>query len=502
VVATLCTPFLAHTWWPCVDGPADKLDSVHLWITIPDTSYDGHPLYAASNGELVDIESRREGWVTFEWHENYPVVPYYVSVSITNYAIFTHFYHHDSDSMPVPYYVFPEDSASASETFEETVDMIEFFAGIFGEYPFIEEKYSMAEIGFYGAIENQTKSIMGGVSPGWYMIVVHELAHMWFGDMISPTSWHHCWVNEGFASYSEALWWEYLYGHEAYHNYMEGLQYWSGGTIYLENVSDPFSVFLSICYDKGAWVLHMLRGVLGDSVFFDALRAYATDPELMYGNSSTEHVQDVFEAVAGMELDLFFDQWIYDEYFPWYYYWWTYGERENRNTYEVLVTIEQIQGQMGRRPVFVMPIDLVFHLPDRDTTVTVWSDDTLETYLFEFDQRPSDLELDPEEWILRYATEIDVEETERPSIQENRPMALRCAPNPFSGVARIECILPKAQHLILRLYDSSGRGVAQFDRGFREAGNHHISLDLTGFPVGVYFIEANRQAPKRLIKVH
>ena len=89
VVATLCTPYLAHTWWPCVDGPADKLDSVHLYITIPDTSYAGYSLYAASNGKLISVTPAQSGWATYEWHEDYPIVPYYVSIAISNYLIFS-----------------------------------------------------------------------------------------------------------------------------------------------------------------------------------------------------------------------------------------------------------------------------------------------------------------------------------------------------------------------------------------------------------------------------
>ncbi len=487
VVATLCTPYLAHTWWPCVDGPADKLDSVHLFITIPDTSYMGYPLYAASNGTLIDTTHLGDGWVVFEWHENYPVVPYYVSVSISNYHIFSHTYYYNTDSMGVPYYVFPEDYESAQETFSATVNMIVFFANLFGEYPFITEKYSMAEIGFYGAIENQTKTIMGGVHMGWYMVVCHELAHMWFGDMISPVSWHHVWVNEGFATYCEALWWGDQYGMHEYHNYMDDLTYLDEGTIYLEDISDPFGIFVAIVYAKGAWVLHMLRHVVGDSTFFDILYQYATDPLFMYKNASTEDFQQVCETISGMDLSNFFNQWIYDERYPRYEYRWS-STHDTSGNYQVMVTIEQKQKEFGWRPVFVMPIDLIFHFSSGDTTVVVQNNDTLQTYLFEFSEEPTTMELDHDNWVLKVAWEGGVSEDEVADVHHFRSLGLYCSPNPVRGMVQIECVLPSAGEVTLDLYNAAGQRLACLDRRHRNAGVHLIPWNTEDLPAGIYFL--------------
>lgn len=496
VIATLCTPFLAHSWWPCVDGPADKLDSVHLRITIPDTSYAGYPLYAASVGKLMSVTYPTAGSVTYEWHENYPVVPYYVSIAMTNYRIFSHMYYYDVDSMEVPYYVFPEDYSAALGTFAETVDMIEFHAELFGEYPFVTEKYSMAEIGFYGAIEKQTKTIMGGVSSSWYMIVLHELAHMWFGDMISPTSWHHCWVNEGFATYCEALWWGDKYGQQQYHTYMDGLKYWQGGTIYLYDISNPFGIFLTICYDKGAWVLHMLRHVVGDSVFFDAMYQYSTDPAFMYKNASTEDVQQVFETVSGMDLATFFDQWIYDEYYPRYLYRW-YVTDDDDGRAEVTVIIEQTQAGQGWRPVFEMPIDLRFTFAGNDTTITVQNNDTLQTYQFTFAQAPTAVSLDPDEWILRYA-ELGIEETEGHTVNTAQTM-LHCMPNPVSRKAVIEYALPVAGDVYIELYNVTGQKVKTLLQTRQDAGIHRFTLDVSHLACGIYFLRLNGQTTTKIV---
>ena len=493
VVATLCTPYLSHYWWPCVDGPADKLDSIHLTITIPDTAYNGYPLYAASNGKLTNTTHHGNGWVSYEWHENYPVVPYYVSISISNYRIFSHTYY-GSETMAVPYYVFPEDYNAAQQTFAETVNMITYFASLFGEYPFITEKYSMAEIGFYGAIENQTKTIMGGVDPGWYMVVCHELSHMWFADMISPESWHHCWVNEGFATYSEALWWGHLYGMQEYHDYLYELRYLGAGTIYLEDISDPWHIFIEIVYEKGAWVLHMLRHVVGDSVFFDIMHTYATDPRFMYKNASTEDFQGVCEQVSGMALSAFFDQWIYDERYPRYEYSWISTQRVN-GRYQVQVTIKQVQKEYGWRPLFEMPIDLVFELPGGDTTIVVWNNDTLQYYQFDLAEEPIGLHFDPDNWILRVAAETGAEEFVEGGITEE--CVLQCSPNPFSNTAviRYEMRDGSDKTSSLNIYDISGRLVKQYNYPAIQQSNRIVwnGTDQFGrqLPAGIYFVQLN-----------
>lgn len=165
------------------------------------------------------------------------------------------------------YYVFAADSSSAEAGTAEIPEAMALFETLFGPYPYADEKYGMTQLGYYGAIENQTNTITNNMSPAWFMISVHELAHMWFGCNLSCVSWHHGWLNEGFATYAEALWKKHSEGIEAYRAHMMSKAWYQGGTVYLEDVNDPFGIFLPIIYNKGAWVLHMLRFVLGDEVF-------------------------------------------------------------------------------------------------------------------------------------------------------------------------------------------------------------------------------------------
>lgn len=158
VIASLCTPFLSHYWWPCKDGPGDKPDSVYVDISIPDTIIGGRPLIAVSNGILSGVENV-PGRKKYLWRERYPIVPYYVMAAISNYDHFQQFINEDSVSFPIDYYVFAEHRTSAEQGVANLPEALMLFSSLFGPYPFHFEKYGMTQLGYYGAIENQTNTI-------------------------------------------------------------------------------------------------------------------------------------------------------------------------------------------------------------------------------------------------------------------------------------------------------------------------------------------------------
>ena len=338
IIATLSTPFLAYYWWPCKDGPGDKPDSVYIDVTIPDTTINGYDLIVVSNGALENVIVNN-GKKTFQWRERFPIVPYYVNMVISNYHPFSETYNGNfGESFELEYYVFNEHYAGSQTHVQEMPEVVDVFSELFGVYPFHPEKYANCELGYYGAIEKQTNTIINNLYSYSFDVVVHEFAHMWYGDMITCRDWHHGWLNEGFATYAEALWDEHNGGFSAYQSNMASNHFTGGGTLYLEDISNPFGIFISIIYQKGAYVLHMLRGVLGDEDFFESITQYSNDPVLMYDHAVTEDFQAHCENVSGMDLEFFFDQWIYDEYYPQYLY--TYNQNTS-NT--VTVNIRQIQ---------------------------------------------------------------------------------------------------------------------------------------------------------------
>jgi aminopeptidase N len=229
--------------------------------------------------------------------------------------------------------------------------MIEFLAMTFGEYPFINEKYGMAQFGWTsGAMEHQTLTSMGYLlvtgDRRYDNIVVHELAHHWFGDAVTLKNWKNIWLNEGFASYCEALWEENQKGKQAYFDYMKDFDYgYFSGTVYApEGFIDNYAVYATV-YQKGAWVLHMLRGVVGDTIFFNACRQYFE--RYKYINAETSDLSSIFEEFYRQKLDWFFDEWVYKGTGrPKYEYSWKFEDFQDQKgsgLYTIRLQLKQVQ---------------------------------------------------------------------------------------------------------------------------------------------------------------
>ncbi|UCH84142.1 MAG: hypothetical protein JSW50_00180, partial [Candidatus Latescibacterota bacterium] len=307
---------------------------------------------------------------------------------------FSHWYHYASaESMEVAYYVFPRNYGYVQTTYALTVPMIEVFADIFGEYPFVDEKYGHAEFTWGGGMEHQTITSLGGWSE---YLIAHELAHQWWGDMVTCDSFHHIWLNEGFATYSEALWSEQAYGMAQYHQDMDAAKYFGNGTIYVHDPSDFSRIFhYGLSYNKASWVPHMLRHVVGDATFFQILKTYYADSRYQYGTATTEEFRNLCEAVSGMELDWFFHQWIYEEYYPAYTYNWSSTPLGGQ--YQIDLTIDQTQTNY----IFKMPIDVTVTTSAGDTTFVVWDSLATQGFTLTVSDPPSSILLDKDGWILR-----------------------------------------------------------------------------------------------------
>jgi aminopeptidase N len=396
MIWSLSEPFGARSWWPCDDWSDDKADSVDMRVTLPSG------LIVASNGELREVTSSG-GLDTYWWHAGYPISTYLVSIAAHPYTVYSDYYRYaPDDSMEIKFFIFPDDYASTLDANMMTADMVARYAGLFGEYPFLNEKYGHAEFPWGGAMEHQTCTSMGVF---FESIIAHELSHQWWGDMVTCADFHHVWLNEGFATYAEALWYEGQYGAEAYRAAMNATRFYGPGTIYVPALDDWGRIFDgNLSYNKGGWVLHMLRGVLGDADFFTTLAAYRAAFE--YGNATTEDFRDVAEAVSGKDLTDFFQQWIYGEYYPQYAYAWR--AVPVRDGYELQLTIDQTQ----TTGLFHMPIQVRVQLPGGDSETLV-VDNALahEEYALAISGAPEGVDLDPDGWILKTVQEAVTDPT-------------------------------------------------------------------------------------------
>ncbi len=425
MVWSLSEPEGARFWWPCKDRPDDKAQ-VEEWWTVKSS------WIATGNGVLAGVDTMPNGKKRYRWASTNPLTTYLVSVAATNYQTFSHTYTPlAGGSMPVDYYVYPEDFSDAQVSFSATVSMIEFYAQLFGEYPFVDDKYGMSSFPFGGAMEHTTNTSYGypliNGAHTYDFVVAHELAHQWWGDSISPETWPNIWLNEGFATYSEALWFEHLGGSSSYASYMNGLYSSSfSGPVY-----DPFDLFSSTVYDKGAWVLHMLRGVMGDTAFFQGMRNWYTARK--DGTGNTAQFQANMEALHGGTLDWFFAEWVYLANSPKYQYGFTtatLGPGSFRN----YVRIVQTQTNAG---VFTMPVDLTLQTAAGGELRTVWNDLGDQDFVLDTTAPLTGLQFDPGNWILKVSkTQIALADADAdgvPDRNDNCPAVANAAQADLDG---------------------------------------------------------------------
>jgi len=500
VISTLSEPFTAQTWWPCKDDPSDKLDSAKIVVTVP------KPLVVASNGLLIETRDNADNTTTFTWFEKYPIATYLISLAISNYTVFADSFEYSPGSfMPIQYYVYPEEYNTALIAFQPIPRMLQVYSEMFGMYPFVEEKYGQAQFEWGGAMEHQTCTSIGGVSVNWESIYAHELAHQWFGDLVTNENWHHIWMNEGFASYSEALWVEAAYGKQAYHQFMNATLNSMGSfaeqAIYRDDVSNPYKIFDWTVYRKGMWVLHMLRHVIGDQMFFEIMREYPNHPDFAFKTTTTEKFRDFIEAKSGMDLDWFFEEWIYGVKYP--IYEWGYKIFFQGNSPKLYLEIRQKQEEIA--PVFTMPIDIVIHYSDTESdTVIVWNKTRIDSFTLDLKGKPIDVEFDPDNWILKKATQITLKKSPYTDILEFR--LYQNFPNPFNTITFIPFSLDANGKVTLEVYDITGRKIRTLLQGYQSGGDivEWDGKNDRGQPVasGIYIYrlrKGNQQQSRKMI---
>ena len=479
-VWTLSEAYCARSWWPCKDDPSDKADSVNIIISVPI-----EPAYIVASNGLLSSTTINNNKKTYFWKERYPITTYLVSLAIYPYTKWVDQYVSpiSSDTMLIEHYVFPDRYEASYPNYSLTKDMLSFFSELFGEYPFISEKYGHADFTWGGGMEHQTLSSMGSFSQN---LMVHELGHSWWGNLITCKTFNDIWLNEGFARYCQALWAEHRYGREAYFDFMNNHAYYGAGTIYVENPSSNSQIFSAgLSYNKASWVLHMLRHKVGETMFFDILKSYASNDSLSYNAASTSDFQKVCEDISGLDFEQFFQQWIYGEKYPKYELsWW----HEGNGIYNV--KIDQVQSYN----FFSMPIDLKFSGSAGpmlvDTTIVIENNNSSQLYEFSgFNFLVENVMLDPENWILKEAT-YSVNEID--NILPDRVEVEKAFPNPFNSKVKLSFYINPQfgdTHVSVNIFDSRGKIIESLIDNEFIPGYHTTFWNANGKSSGVYFIQ-------------
>ncbi len=389
-VYTLSEPVFASTWLPCVDLPNDKAQ-MDMFIT------NDSCCVSLSNGNLVEtktVGSKK----TYHWKTVYPISTYLIAIYSGRYKSFSQKYQSvTKDSLALSYYAFESDMVNAKKDFGDHPQYIKTFEEIFGAYPFIKEKYSVAEILWQnGAMEHQTLTGIGSNFIGGHKfftdMLIHELAHHWWGNAVGPKTWKDIWLNEGFATYSVALYWEKTAGPLVLQSTMNAkFGTFGSGTLY----SPGDALFGNLVYNKGAWVLHMLRREIGDNYFFKTMKEYFR--VYKYSNASTSDFEKLCEKISEKNLSQFFNQWVYkgvgiiELAYDW-------NADKTGTEISLVFNTEQLQNGYD---IYKFPLEVKFLYEGNESeTKFVTITQKQQRFYFTLKSKPKEVVLDPDKWLL------------------------------------------------------------------------------------------------------
>ncbi len=408
---------LGVLWYPGKRDLTDKIDSVDLYVTTPPNQY------VAGNGTLEGIEVIDDKWI-HHWRHRHPIATtYLLELAITNYTIVKDsVLLRDGTMLPLYHYLYPESVAALSAELAATPDILQFFENHFGAYPFADEKYGHAQYTAGGALEVQTMSFMGFFN---FEVIAHEMAHQWFGDNVTFGSWSDIWMSEGMAEYLSGLAVEALRPTEwngVKTSKINSITSQPGGSVYVTDTTDLSVIFDGrLTYNKGFYLAHMLRWMVGDTAFFQACRNYLQDHDAAYARTSD--FQEHLEAVSGVALDGFFADWFYGQGYPSYTVSWEQVQDS------VILWIDQVQSDPSVS-YFEMPVPIkAYRFGIVADTVFQHTYEHQRFAMYVGTNQVSQLLFDQDKWILSKGNKIIKLITAVPSLDSD---SLVIYPNPAS----------------------------------------------------------------------
>ncbi len=390
VMWSLSEPYGSRDWWPCKNGLDDKADSVDIIVTTP-SQYK-----AASNG-LLQSETLIAGGTkkTAHWKHRYPIASYLMCFAVTNYVVFNNAVQLGNVSLPMQTYCYPESLTSFQNGTQNVLDAMQLFHNLFGDYPFIKEKYGHVQFGWGGGMEHQTATFIVSINEG---LIAHELAHQWFGDKITCGSWEDIWLNEGFATHLASIYNEKKYPASVISNrksLINNITSQVGGSVWVDDTTNVGRIFDGrLSYNKGSYLLYMLRWKLGDTVFFNAIKNYQKDPNVMYGFAKTADLKKHLEQESNQDLTEFFKDWFTGQGYPSYNVEWTTVGSSN-----VKIKMNQTTSHASVN-FFEMPVALKFKNATQEKTIVVDNKTNGEIFMSNLGFVADTVLIDPEYWLL------------------------------------------------------------------------------------------------------
>jgi len=391
-------PNRARQWLPTVDHPYDKATSEML-VTAP-----AH-YQVVSNGLLVEATDGGDGTRLTHWRQSVPIATWLYVLGVARFAVQQV---DDLGGKPIQTWVYRQDRDAGFFDFAvPTKETLEFYSDRVG--PFAYEKLANITSPVTGggmeaasAIMYHEDSVTGERTVRWRNVIIHEIAHQWWGNAVTEADWDDVWLSEGFATYFTLLFIEHAYGRD---EFVAGLrssaervfeQYAAdpGYRIVHDGLTDMSRVSSAATYQKGSWILHMLRSEMGDEAFWSGIRAYYA--EHMNGNATTADFREAMEEASGLDLGTYFEQWLYQGGNPRLEGWWEYDPSSR----SIQVELNQTQSD---GPTYELSLELGIYAGGSALPVSIESvrlDARFHRFVIPVDVEPSDVTLDPRTRLL------------------------------------------------------------------------------------------------------
>ncbi|TBR18924.1 MAG: T9SS type A sorting domain-containing protein, partial [Chitinophagaceae bacterium] len=415
---------------------------------------------------------------TAYYSHRYPIATYLIAFAVTNYTVLNHVVPLATRNLPMITYCYPESIVSFQQNTHNVIEALQLYHQWFGDYPFLNERYGHTQFSWGGGMEHQTNSFIVSTDEN---LMAHELAHQWFGDKITCSSWEDIWLNEGFATYLSYFYFEKrdAAGHFArLKNLNNNITSVNNGSVWVNDTNNVNRIFDGrLTYFKGAYLLHMLRWVLGDNDFFNGIRQYVNDSKIAYGFARTADLQRNLEQVSGKNLTEFFKDWYKGEGHPTYTIRWS----QNKNNW-AKINVAQMSSH-NSVSFFEMPLALRFKKGSLEKTVLVNNTFNNQIFWEDIGFAADTVLVDPDYWILS-RNNSTIKETS--SLISNE---IEVFPNPATTAISVSIKNPSAKKLIVRLFKTNGQLI--LEKEFSTPGSDEVFLiNTSSFARGVYILQA------------
>lgn len=478
---TLSEPYGSRDWWPCKNGLDDKADSIDVIITNP-SQYT-----AASNGVRQSENIDGTNKITY-WKHRYPIATYLVCMAVTNYAEFENTVQVGSINLPMQTFCYPESLALFQANTPLVLAAIQYYSSVFGNYPFIKEKYGHVQFGWGGGQEHQTSTFIISPDEG---LMAHELGHQWFGDKITCGSWQDIWLNEGFATHLASMDFEKKYPLTATatrKSEITNITSQPGGSVWVDDTTNVNRIFDGrLTYIKGSHLLYMLRWKLGDSVFFRGIRRYLNDSTLSFGFAKTDDLKRNLEAVSGIDLKEFFDDWFYGQGYPSYNVQWT----QIGNDY-VKINLSQTTSHPSIS-FFALPVALQFKNATQQKTVVVDNTFNGEIFFNEIGFIADTVVVDPDYWLISKNNT-----SQKVSDNISGENIVQVFPNPFVNSFNVYLRNFSQQNNALKIFNALGQML--LSKNITTNGSLFTVVNTQSFPPGIYVLKIEAGNEVKFVK--